>query len=116
MISAATSCLHEQCTEAYPVEGTVKDPKFSNSDVLSSLDQKLGHLSESEQMVLKVLITKFISLFQREHCLHVMMMMWERPSQLNNIHLYHNAWADQRLAPVLQMVVTQLCAVVTIIV
>ena len=58
-------CLHEQCTEVYPVEGAVKGPacKLSNSDVLASLDQKLEHLPESEQEVLKALVTEFISLF-----------------------------------------------------
>ena len=63
VIVAAPLYLHEQCREVYPVEGAVKGPKLSNSDVLSSLDQKLGHLPKSEQEVLKALITKFISLF-----------------------------------------------------
>ena len=63
VVVAAPLYLHEQCTEVYPVEGAVKGPKLSNSDALSNLDQKLGHLSKSEQEVLKALITKFISLF-----------------------------------------------------
>ena len=63
MVAAAPLCLHEQCTEVYPVEGAVKGPKLSNSDVLSSLDQKLGHLPESEQEMLRALITEFIFLF-----------------------------------------------------
>ena len=63
VVATATPCLHEQSTEVYPVEGAVKGLKLNNSNVLSSLDQKLGHLPESEQKVLKALITEFTSLF-----------------------------------------------------
>lgn len=63
MVAVAILCTHEQCTEVYPVEGAVKGPKLSNSDVLASLNQKLGHFPESEQEVLKALITEFITLF-----------------------------------------------------
>ena len=63
LVTEVTSCYPEQYTEAYPIEGAVKVPKLSNSDILSNLDQKLGHLPKTEQKMLKALITKLTSLF-----------------------------------------------------
>ena len=46
-----------------PVSMVVKGPKLQNSEVLASLDQKLAHLPDQEQELLKALIKEFSELF-----------------------------------------------------